>query len=377
MNKPDISLLIPTYQRTVLLRRCLTYLQQYLPFISPDNIYVLDGSPSGQYENKEICAEFQVNYRYFENGELPRFRVHQVLKCLETEFVAILADDDLIHPTGLLEAIAFLIEHPDFVVAHGAYFTYFQQDEHNCLAVKSVYEGKPSLEADNPLARLLDFMCDYYPLHYGIHRTAVLRTVYNEVITHLDNYVRVFPELYIASLEVALGKVKKLDTPYCVRQMGNRAEAGNRVSWPEFIFSEKFNGYYQALKSSLKDTLRSQTVLTDEQLNSAIDNLYFIYLGQLIKVPTFRSMFVKTYCTGKSSKQSKKPTIKQESQQTQQSKGFGLNYIKKLFSNARSLSKSAAVQQVEPESQSPENKVDLILAFLNDYKPTGKQGVSV
>lgn len=221
------TLVIPTFNRPALLKRLVQY---YHKRAWPMNLLVLDSSRSEvAKENSEALARFgdTVLHVVFETTEPWSSKLSRGLAMVESPYVSICADDDLVFPVGLQSAIAYLDEHAEYVGAHGI-FVNFRQDG-RLVHIKNEYSG-PSNEAAHPGARIFRLCQKYQSLFYAVYRTQDLRDIFLPIQT-LNTLL--FQELFQSVAAVIKGKIKRLPSIYAARQYGPPADV-SRKKWNPF-----------------------------------------------------------------------------------------------------------------------------------------------
>ena len=223
------TLVIPTFNRPALLKRLVQY---YHKRACSMNLLVLDSSrPEVVGENSKALSLFGESVRHvvFETTEPMASKLSRGLDLVHSRYVSFCADDDLVFPDGLHQAIGYLESHSEYVSAHGIYFNFRQAGR--LVHVKNEYSG-PSNEAAHPGARIFRLCQKYESLFYAVYRTQDLRDIFLLVPT-LDTLV--FQELFQSIAAVIKGKVKRLPSIYAARQYGPPAdlhrEKGNPFPW--------------------------------------------------------------------------------------------------------------------------------------------------
>ncbi|HUL90775.1 MAG TPA: TIGR00180 family glycosyltransferase [Burkholderiales bacterium] len=244
----DHTLVIPTLNRPALLKQLVRY---YYKRAWPVNLLVLDSSmPEIARENSEALAPFgnAVRHVVFETTEPWASKLLRGLEMVESRYVSFCADDDVVFPVGVQNAIAYLDSHAEYVGAHGIYFNF--RPDGRLVHVKNEYSG-PSNEATHPGARIFRLCQKYQSLFYAVYRTQDLRDIFASLQT-LNTFL--FQELFQSVAAVIKGKIKRLPSIYAARQYGPPAES-NRKKWNPFPWFadnpvdllEHYQGYRDAL----------------------------------------------------------------------------------------------------------------------------------
>ncbi len=275
MNSAKSTILIPTYNRSDYLSRLLQFM---VANFNPElvKVVVLDGSDKEASKNKELCLKTGIEYRYY-GPEIPILeRWLAGIRSTETEFVSFLADDDILQPDGYYDCLNFLQSYPQYSIAHGNYVWFLEQNEQTLL-----YPGYQtfSIEHESSLERLFYFLADYIPITYGVYRTDILRTAYEETISNLALDNLHFTELLSGCIPVLLGKVKKLATNYYGRNMGDSSPRPVMI-YPKLVFAEDFSYRYGQIKSTLKNILNDN--INPEIAEDALDYCFGAYYGKIL-----------------------------------------------------------------------------------------------
>jgi|GEM_PF-2188560 len=285
-NSYLVTVLIPTYERPDYLRKLISYLIKNFN-LEKTKFFVLDGSEREAKINERICQETGIKYKYYGPEISVTDRILSGLETVNTEFVLMLADDDILSPEGLNAGIEFLKENPKYSVAHGEY-VYFLKREDGTVTF-SPYYSSFSFEQENPLERIFDFLSNYKPIYYALHRTAILKEVFKELSEHVEPKDYHMAELLAAVLPVAKGKVKKLRCIYYARQIG-QSIPGNTIYPSQYIFNDKFYLRYSKTKEVIKRYIQAGE-LPEEMLEKAVDYSFQAYYGSQMTHKTMSALF--------------------------------------------------------------------------------------
>ena len=202
------TLIVPTYNRPVELSRLLGYLARQRPNFP---VLVLDSSePSTQQANMVAAAKLDCDIRVktFDQQISPWEKFWRGAELVETEYCSLCADDDLVMLESLDRLVGFLEEHADHSVAHGWYFTFY--DNVHVGITASVYRGA-SLDNGDSLERLYALFKNYEAVTYGVYRTDVMRDVLRDV-QGVDSMLA--RELLGGALTIVRGKSARLPIFY-------------------------------------------------------------------------------------------------------------------------------------------------------------------
>lgn len=167
MTDVDLSrftVVIPTYNREEFVLRQHRYWLE-----SSAKVLILDGSPSAVAVPSNLRSE-QIEYRHDPRpmGE----RLADVSKLVETEFVALLADDEFFLHSGIEQVIRHLDSHPATIGCVGRCL-YFFVDQGRFLMSHAYRDWKPFSDLDRGLLSRLDADLPPNKTHmtmYGVFR---------------------------------------------------------------------------------------------------------------------------------------------------------------------------------------------------------------
>lgn len=204
----NIKILIYTHNRHQYLERILSYYQDY------DLSIIIADSSEMKASQTLLAINSHVTYIHYPGWGLTE-KVKDALKKVDTEYVALCADDDFTIPSALIACTKFLDTHPDFSVASGnfASFTYVNQ----IISWQAGYLNTINRTVGNESAgeRYIDVMSDYMQLVYCVSRTQILQDIFEK--RPECSLMQLF-ELYITSLQSIAGKIKMLPIFYGARE---------------------------------------------------------------------------------------------------------------------------------------------------------------
>ncbi len=221
------TLVIPTFNRPTLLKRLVQYLRDRG---SPMNLLVLDSSKAEVAErNAKVLSVVGKSVRHvvFPETEPPSSKLSHGLDLVQTPYVSFCADDDLVFPERLREAVKLLETHSDYVCAHGLYLNFRQTGGNVHLTIE--YAG-PSNEATYAGARIFRLCQKYGSLFYATFRTPDARDIFSTMAAVPSFH---FQELFQSVAALIKGKVRRFPNFYAARQSGPLAEPG-REKWQPF-----------------------------------------------------------------------------------------------------------------------------------------------
>lgn len=275
-----ITILIPTYNRPGYLKRVLGY---YGSYEITYNIIVADSSSDENKElNKRVVSSFSnIKISHINKYPLeihPASKFTDVLSYVDTKYCVFCAEDDFITPNGINKSVDFLEKNPDFAVAHGRYISFWLERRKNgqYFRWQPTYSAL-SMTSEHPEQRLTYHLSNYdTPTFYAVHRTALLRLIYEETLkAKLDTLW--ISELLVSMLAVVYGKVKLLDVLYA----GRDADSIRSVHWPNLADLVRAGTYdidYGKFRDCLAIHLSNNSELDVLNSNRVVDEAMSAYM---------------------------------------------------------------------------------------------------
>jgi len=275
----DIALLIPTLNRPDFLLRALHYY---------DSVnyrgYILIGDSS----KATIADNFIKDLHEFNNRlkicyyPLPGYNGGQAIKFLAgkatTKYVAFVADDDFLVPSGIGRCIEFLDDNPDYVAAQGVFIAVGMHSIDSQSIQYTNYCPQPIISGTTAAQRLVSHLTNYSPNGFSVHRIEAWRAMFKDGEDIADTSFG--SELLHSCLSVILGKTKQLEGLYSIRQ-GHE----NRYwlpSWFDWITNKSWYPGYIAFRQYLADAIVNQDKTTMEEAKAIVSHAFSIYLGKWI-----------------------------------------------------------------------------------------------
>lgn len=274
----DYTLVIPTYNRSVQLKRLLSYLSKEKASFP---IWVLDSSfEPDRLENKKNCelSELNIQYLEFDPTIKPFDKFAQGVAKVKTKYCQLCADDDLIMIEGIHHCLDFLRQNEKFVVAHGYYFMFKECTEQGGMDIPYTLYHAPSYEAKNPIHRLQSLFRNYQALTYGIYSTVVLQKIFAKVQGVEKILAR---ELLSSALAVIYGKVARLPIFTHGRNQGASAcyQCWHPLEWlmvdPKSLFAE-YQHYAEILTQEIAQSQDFGQAITE--IRRLVDLIHMFYL---------------------------------------------------------------------------------------------------
>lgn len=276
-----VTLIIPTFNRPLLLKRILTY---YKNLKINFKIIIADSSSLANKEiNQEIINSFPgLNLLYIDKYSEKLVSHHKfadMVNYVKSKYVCFCADDDFIVPNGIKEAVKFLDKNPDYVSAHGTYIYFYP---HTTITGKKVFWWNyiypyKSISYSNPVDRLIAHPIDCQQVLYSVRRTDIVKKIYRELlVSKVDPHL--FGERLPDVLTLIYGKMKRLDNFYGARE----AFSTSYSYWPserDAIKQGSFNREYAKFKQSIIKNILPISDISKEEAGKIVDKNMQAYIS--------------------------------------------------------------------------------------------------
>ncbi len=280
-NNADLTIVIPTYNRP-------NYLKRHLKFLSllenPHKILVLDGSsPDIQLINaKNMQVYPEITLLQFDSKLHQGLRFFEGIKKVTTPYLAFSADDDLLVPKGVSEALNYLKTHPEYSCALGLVTCLFKSPRrpHTGVAFEDHLGNPYQLNQEFFVQRIMHLQSLTWagagktgcpPLYYSVKRTQDALDVYSHMKADLK-YSSV--EMLSNSLFLSKGKACVVNELFLLRDYSAEAIREPIRDEPLLYFTDENLEYIRGI---LKPIL-----MKNEGLDS---NVAEYTLDLFIKVP--------------------------------------------------------------------------------------------
>lgn len=277
-----LDLIIPTHNRTNLLKRILDY---YKEAGQDFNFIIADSSNSYNKKiNKTLVNQYQdLKILYLDKFEekLPQHvKFAKMVRYAESKYVCFCADDDFITPTGIKQSINFLESNPTYSAAHGTYIGFYTHKNflgQNQFSWTSRYSS-PSISSESPLNRVTSHLKDFTLVLWAVRRTDITKKCYAEFLrAKIDPYLQIIlGELLPDALTAVYGKIKRLETFYGARQYFGSI-ASNFATLIDAQKTGKYNTEYGKFKNSIINNLPLTNLQSRSKANILIDSAMETY----------------------------------------------------------------------------------------------------
>jgi glycosyltransferase domain-containing protein len=290
LSDPDAyTLLIPTHNRSGLLRRLLSYLENRR---FEWQVLILDSSSGGELEANRRAASaaaLRARHETFEHSLEPYAKFRAGLHLVSTPFVSFCADDDVVFPESIAECVSFLASSPFHVAAHGLYVNFGIEPgapgEPGEFHVSTTFYHGAGPECPDPFRRVRHQMSNYEASFYAVHRTPVLRDVFDRIQGMRS---LLFLELLGSALTAAAGGIRRTRSFYMARNTSVPSIATK--GWhpfqflcmdPQSLFAE-YGEYRSVLLDRLREAGGDGPAYDEAHLSRLLDVLHLRYVHPLM-----------------------------------------------------------------------------------------------
>jgi glycosyltransferase domain-containing protein len=280
-NDDRFRMVIPTHNRPEGLRRVLDYYNAYRRNL---RIIVADSSFAEiKEQNRKTISMFSnLEISYFsdyspEDDIMLRFlrKISDAINHVTEEYCLLCPDDGFVTPRGISQSIDFLDENSDFTVAHGHYIAFYKGGKSQFLW-KPVYPYK-SITFSDARDRLLFHFSEYYPTTLGVHRTDLLKLLYEETKKFTEDLR--FCELLPSALALVYGKMKHLDVLYGAFEYLPTSLGETTGTLWDFVKANTYFLKYRKFRYCLAMHLSKSSELNEEDSKKVVDVGMSAYLS--------------------------------------------------------------------------------------------------
>jgi len=271
------TIVIPTYNRTRFLRRCLRHLVAQR---CAHAVIIADGSrEEDARENAEaaheVSADLDIQHLVFPS-ELPFLtRCFEALRNVRTDTATFHADDDFLLIRALTESAGRLDEDRALVASQGQMIL-VQNTEAPHLA--RIHTGHTTpCESAEVSSRLTGWLANYYPLFYATTRTSALAHAFYEV-AQLDPPAPRLTEIALCYFILVQGGVALTPGVFGVRESHPASTGRKEATWPDIVCGESFSPWFVRFRSHLVDFAAENGIAKGESLAEAVNQSFSKYL---------------------------------------------------------------------------------------------------
>jgi glycosyltransferase domain-containing protein len=266
MNE-SISLLIPTHNRHLYLKRSLAYYRE-----AGFRIYIVDSTAQAF----DLQEQQHVTYYHMPGVSLTG-KIAAALEVIQTPYIVMCADDDFLLPERVLDCIGFLETRPNYASVAGNSICY----KKNSIASGKVdfaamYTSRLSYEVTDeaPLDRIRTFFNPYRGAFYAVHRTAVLRKAFEGAAGVVKN---LFLNEYLTALyPLATGAFAELPFLFHIREYADDSGDKTTPNLDAIFHDDAFKKEYDGFVAHQATLIASATALDpsycQQQLHTILDD---------------------------------------------------------------------------------------------------------
>jgi len=281
------SLILPTYEGTPFLRRCLDHLKsiQYL-----GHVVLADDSTRQHREFVESCAarypELRIDLHLYEHGTRFLDKLSRSMDRIRARFVMLCGQDDFVVPGAIERVVRALDADAGLSCARGRVARFHIRRKEGAtgpdrVAVNYLQHPMHAYREARAVDRVPAHVRAYSSTLYSVHRRPQLIESFRRTEAATRNVI--FMQYLSSCFTVAQGRVECVDTLFLVRQAHAASWAAQLMRdsehWPLLVASPNFSVYYQEFRNALLELLRGEPG-ADERLGERIDAA-FVELARL------------------------------------------------------------------------------------------------
>lgn len=201
----DLGIVIPTYNRSILLNRALLFYER-----SKFNgcIYIVDGSNEEEAKLNKECIDgknLRIKYFYDQESSNEVIRMSKINHLIAEKYITFAGDDDFQLPLGLCHCVHFLNNNLDYDVCFGIKFNFIVENDK--LKMNGLNLGH-DWDYNSPSQRFLEYMMTGNSTNYSVHR----RFIWNRLFDNIDIITRyIGTELIMCSTTAIMSRIKRLN----------------------------------------------------------------------------------------------------------------------------------------------------------------------
>jgi glycosyltransferase domain-containing protein len=277
-NDHTFSLIIPTYEGTPFLRRCLDYLKSLR---YPGQVVLADDSSGAHRAFVESCAdaypELWIELHLFPHGTRFFAKLCQAMERIRARFVMLCGQDDFVIPEGLEQVVRVLDADAGLACARGRVARFRVRAKDNAgaagkVAIDFLQHPMRAYRDAGAVDRVLAHIRNYSAALYSVHRREQLIASFRRTEASTTNVI--FMQYLSSCITAAQGRIECADVLFLARQAHAASWAAQLTSdlehWPRLAASPHFSTYYQEFRSALLELLCGEPG-ADERLGERID----------------------------------------------------------------------------------------------------------
>ncbi len=294
-----MTILVPTYNRYPHLARLLRYAESArLPWL----LRILDSSsePLGSESLRQRLGRGDVEWLRYPSSLPPMQKLLEGLAGVETSYVVVWNDDDLLATRTLAEGVRFLEAHSDYSVVHGRSAAFRPRATPDGVRIEALGRyPHQTVTGPSAAARLRSHFTRYHAaLNSSIHRAAWLRKNVEQCCAQGFGYR--WAELALGALDVIQGNAHALPRLYLCKEVHaggadawirflaeGRADAGGPWQEPrashdvfDWVTEPSFPGKYAAFQQMTAEALMAADGLPPEAARVIVKQAFWSHVAQ-------------------------------------------------------------------------------------------------
>jgi glycosyltransferase domain-containing protein len=276
------SLVIPTFEGTPFVRRCLEYLQA----VAFRGRVVLADDSSGEHRafvesSPASYPELWLDVHRFSHGTPFLDKLRRSLDQLPSRFVMLCGQDDFVVPDGVERVVRNLDADAGLSCARGRVARFHLQRKAGAtsgadrVAVEFHQHPMSAYSDARAVDRVLAHVRSYSSALYSVHRRSLLIESFRRTQIATQNVI--FMQYLSSCITAAQGRIACVDAVFLARQAHAASWAArlrrDSEHWPLLVASPNFSGYYQEFRNAVLDLLRGEPG-ADDGLGGRIDDAF-------------------------------------------------------------------------------------------------------
>lgn len=274
-----LTLIIPTFNRSLYLARLLSY---YRERNFPYTIVVADSSDPLYLEQNEalvdsVRPDLRIEHKTYDTDIGIATKLARSAEEVGSAYSVVCADDDFLVPNSLRRAAEFLEAHPDYSIVHGFALKFGLEPGSSVYGPMVRTSRYTQRTVDHPTGaeRLTDHLMNYTTTWYSVHRSSQLR--FNMRMAIESESGAYFIELLPSALSLIQGKAQAMDALLMVRQSHS---SKNYVvpSASAWVASPNWTREYERFCDCLAEELAGQDGISVESAREIVERAFRPYL---------------------------------------------------------------------------------------------------
>lgn len=261
----DLTILIPTHEREKHLNRSISYFKKFpIPVVYAD-------SSKKKYDG---LLPDNIRYFYYSHNEGLFEKILFSLDEIDTQFVALCADDDFLLYSGLVKGTEFLRDNPSYKTVSGKIYLFKEHFDGTFYEFYRTSYNKDINKNSGCNARL--YFGDYFQTVWAIHEKEKLKKIAS-ILSEKQWENLAIPEIIVGAINCFEGGIRVLPNIWEVREY-----LKNNVNMTKAHALDNDNNEFKQFKEIIdKYTVKGYADLIVENINC----YYFNFLTNDLKKP--------------------------------------------------------------------------------------------